>query len=142
MMKGGTMSPTSKQVNSLYIIQVLLAAAYLAVVLIYAQIPTFQEWTLNMSRLLADNWSIVINLLPLLIAAMGIRTAVRHKTSHGYVFLALSVIYAGVTWLFSYQIIGSYYWLLLTLFLIYLVQGAILYGHYLVCLNGCPISYN
>lgn len=131
------MSPTSKQVNSLYIIQVLLAAAYLAVVLIYAQIPTF-----HMSRLLADNWSIVINLLPLLIAAMGIRTAVRHKTSHGYVFLALSVIYAGVTWLFSYQIIGSYYWLLLTLFLIYLVQGAILYGHYLVCLNGCPISYN
>lgn len=137
------MSPTSKQVNSLYIIQALLASAYLAVVLIYAQIPTFQEWTLNMSRLLADNWSIVINnLLPLLIAAMGIRTAVRHKTSHGYVFLALSIIYTGVTWLFSYQIIESYYWLLLILFLIYLVQGAILYGHYLVCLHGCSISYN
>lgn len=136
------MSPTSKQVNSLYIIQALLAAAYLAVVLIYTQVPAFQEWSLNMSRFLANNWSIVINLLPVLITAMGIRTAIRHKTSHGYVFLALSIIYTGVTWLFSYQIIESYYWLLLILFLIYLVQGAILYGHYLVCLHGCSISYN
>lgn len=136
------MLPTSRQVNSLYIIQALLAAAYLALVLIYRQVPAFQEWTHEVSQVLASSWSVVINLLPVLLVAVGIRTAVRHKTSHSYVFLALSILYAAATWLFSYQMIGSYYWLLLTLFLIYLVQGAILYGHYLVCLHGCPISYN
>lgn len=136
------MSLTSKQVNRLYLIQILLLIAYVLVLVFYQQNTTFQEWTLQISQSLADQWPILVNLLAALVLAMGIRTAIRHKTKHGNVFLALGVIYAAVTWIFSYPAVETYYWLLLILFLMYLVEGAILYGHYRVCLHGCPISYD
>lgn len=136
------MSITSKQVNRLYIIQALLFIAYIFVLFFYQQNLGFQEWTLRVSQSLADQWSILVNLLAVLVLAMGIRTAIRHKTKHGNVFLAISIICASVTWIFSHQTFETYYWLLLILFLIYIVEGAILYGHYRVCLHGCPISYD
>lgn len=136
------MSLTSKQVNRLYLIQILLLIAYVLVLVFYQQNTTFQEWTLQISQSLADQWPILVNLLAALVLAMGIRTAIRHKTKHGNAFLALGVIYAAVTWIFSYPAVETYYWLLLILFLMYLVEGAILYGHYRVCLHGCPISYD
>lgn len=136
------MSITSKKVNRLYIIQALLFIAYLLVLFFYQQNPGFQEWTLGMSQSLADQWSLLVNLLAVLVLAMGIRSAIRHKTKHGNVFLAISIIYAAVTWIFSHQTLETYYWLLLILFLMYLVEGAILYGHYRVCLHGCPITYD
>lgn len=136
------MSLTSKQVNRLYLIQILLLIAYVLVLVFYQQNTTFQEWTLQISQSLADQWPILVNLLAALVLAMGTRTAIRHKTKHGNVFLALGVIYAAVTWIFSYPAVETYYWLLLILFLMYLVEGAILYGHYRVCLHGCPISYD
>lgn len=131
---------STKGVNRLYIIQIILIALYLIALLAMQLNSDWNDAVLSFSSTLHHSSQLLLYLLSIAVVFMGVRSAIRHNTKHANVFMAVSFLFALLSWFGSAQIFASYYLMLFVVFLIYLVQGLIIYGHYRVCLDGCPIN--
>ncbi len=133
------MNLTNRRVNRLYGVQLLLLITLVLTQIFYDRWDRFQNMVDVWNQAITPTFSIIVNLLAVLLLLMGIRTALAHKTKHGYVFLIISIIFALISFSLSPTHLATFYPVLLTLLLMYIIEGLILYGHYLVCLHGCPI---